>query len=235
MPNEDAQFIQLQKYNSVVAGLHEYYCIATDVVDDFGRLAFSINKQLRNRLRKDISKKGYLKNGFIKEKYGNSKQIRFLRGRPIVPIGYAQPKNAQHKRKSINKYTAEGRTLIHKNLDIDTSTMLWLMRNPVMDKSIEYADNRISLYAAQHGKCAITGIHMEAHDIHCHHKLPVKLGGTDAYENLVLITKDVHRIIHAKEGETIEKYLKPLNLDKLKLAKLNKLRVMAEMPPLIIL
>ena len=37
--------------------------------------------------------------------------------------------------------------------------------------SIEYADNRISLYAAQHGKCAVTGSIMEAHDIHCHHSI----------------------------------------------------------------
>lgn len=235
VPNEDAQFMQLQRYNAVVAGLHEYYCIATDIVDDFGRLAFSVNKQLRNRLRKDILKKGHLRNGFIKEKYGDSKQIRFLRGRPIVPIGYARPRNAQHKRKSINKYTAEGRKLIHKNLDIDVSTMLWLMRNPVKGKSVEYADNRISLYAAQHGKCAVTGIHMDAHDIHCHHKQPVSLGGTDAYENLVLVCSAVHVIIHASNDETIEKYLKPLNLDKSKLAKLNKLRVKAEMPPITIL
>ena len=235
VPNEDAQFMQLQRYNAVVTGLHEYYCIATDIVDDFGRLAFSINKQLRNRLRKDILKKGHLRNGFIKEKYGDSKQIRFLRGRPIVPIGYARPRNAQHKRKSINKYTAEGRKLIHKSLDIDVSTMLWLMRNPVKGKSVEYADNRISLYAAQHGKCAVTGIHMDAHDIHCHHKQPVSLGGTDAYENLVLVCSAVHVIIHASNDETIEKYLKPLNLDKSKLAKLNKLRVKAEMPPITIL
>lgn len=235
VPNEDAQFMQLQRYNAVVAGLHEYYCIATDIVDDFGRLAFSINKQLRNRLRKDILKKGHLRNGFIKEKYGDSKQIRFLRGRPIVPIGYARPRNAQHKRKSINKYTAEGRKLIHKNLDTDVSTMLWLMRNPVKGKSVEYADNRISLYAAQHGKCAVTGIHMDAHDIHCHHKQPVSLGGTDTYENLVLVCSAVHVIIHASNDETIEKYLKPLNLDKSKLAKLNKLRVKAEMPPITIL
>lgn len=235
VPNEDAQFMQLQRYNAVVAGLHEYYCIATDIVDDFGRLAFSVNKQLRNRLRKDILKKGHLRNGFIKEKYGDSKQIRFLRGRPIVPIGYARPRNAQHKRKSINKYTAEGRKLIHKNLDIDVSTMLWLMRNPVKGKSVEYADNRISLYTAQHGKCAVTGIHMDAHDIHCHHKQPVSLGGTDAYENLVLVCSAVHVIIHASNDETIEKYLKPLNLDKSKLAKLNKLRVKAEMPPITIL
>ena len=66
--SEEAQFMQLQKYNSVVAGLHEYYCIATEVSHDFGKLAFSINKQLRNRLKGDLSKTGYLKDGFIKRK-----------------------------------------------------------------------------------------------------------------------------------------------------------------------
>ena len=28
------RFMQLQKYNSVVAGLHEYYCISTEVSHD---------------------------------------------------------------------------------------------------------------------------------------------------------------------------------------------------------
>ena len=49
--DDNAQFMQLQKYNAVVAGLHEYYCISTEVSHDFSRLAFSINKQLRNRLK----------------------------------------------------------------------------------------------------------------------------------------------------------------------------------------
>ena len=44
-------------------------------------------------------------------------------GRPVVPLGYVQSKNAQHKRKSINKYTVKGREQIHKNLAIDTATM----------------------------------------------------------------------------------------------------------------
>ena len=168
--SDDAQFIQLQKYNSVVAGLHEYYCIATEVAHDFGRLAFAVNKKLRNRLRGDLSQKGQLINGFIKEKYGASKQLRFLHGRPIVPLGYVQPKNAQHKRKAVNKYTAEGRKQIHQNLKFNTSVMLWMMRNPVKSRTVEYADNRISLFAAQYGKCAITGKQLSTDDIHCHHK-----------------------------------------------------------------
>ena len=232
--DDNAQFMQLQKYNSVVAGLHEYYCISTEVSHDFSRLAFSINKQLRNRLKGDLSKKGQLRNGFIKEKYGASRQMRFLHGRPVVPLGYVQSKNAQHKRKSINKYTVKGREQIHKNLAIDTATMLWLMRNPVKGRTIEYADNRISLYAAQYGKCAVTGIPMNSHDIHCHHKVPVSNGGSDEYENLILVSKAVHILIHASSEPTIEKYLKSLNLDNKQIEKLNKLRTMAEMPPIIL-
>ena len=108
--------------------------------------------------------------------------------------------------------------------------MLWMMRNTPPGQSIEYADNRISLYAAQYGKCAVTGAALEAHDVHCHHKLPRKAGGTDAYGNLVLVTEDVHRLIHAKSDETIRKYLSRLNLNSKQLKKLNKLRALAEMP-----
>lgn len=233
-PDDTAQFMQLMKYNSVVSGLHDYYCIATEVTADFGKLAFSINKQLRNRLKGDLSRNGNLRNGFIKEKYGKSRQMRFLHGRPVVPVGYVQPKNAQHKRKSVNKYTPEGRALIHKNLEINTEAMLWLMRNPVQSRSIEYADNRISLYAAQYGKCAVTGQEMAVHDIHCHHKVPVSKGGTDEYANLVLVSKAVHVLIHASSETTIQNYLDELKLDKSQLEKLNKLRIKAEMPPIIL-
>lgn len=232
--SDDAQFIQLQKYNSVVAGLHEYYCIATEVSHDFGRLAFAVNKKLRNRLRGDLSQKGQLRNGFIKEKYGASKQLRFLHGRPIVPLGYVQPKNAQHKRKAVNKYTAEGRKQIHQNLKFNTSVMLWIMRNPVKSRTVEYADNRISLFAAQYGKCAITGKQLSTDDIHCHHKVPVSKGGGDEYANLILVSKDIHTVIHASTDETIRKYLTILKLDAKQLTKLNKLRTMAEMPQIIL-
>lgn len=227
--DDTAQFMQLHKYNAVVAGLHEYYCIATDVCTDFDRIAFGVKKQLYNRLRNDLTREGTLRNGFIKDKYGKSRQLRFLHGRPVVPVGYVQARNAQHKRKAVNKYTKEGRARIHTNLAIDTDTMLWLMRNPVRSRSIEYADNRISLYAAQYGNCAVTGKHMERYEIHCHHKVPVSVGGTDAYANLVLVTKTVHNLIHASNDETIRSCLAELKLNISQMEKLNKLRAMAGM------
>ena len=38
-----------------------------------------------------------------------------------------------------SKYTAEGRKQIHQNLKFNTSVMLWMMRNPVKSRTVEYA------------------------------------------------------------------------------------------------
>lgn len=61
-------------------------------------------------------------------------------------------------------------------------------------------------------------------EIHCHHKTPRAKGGTDAYENLVLVTDQVHRLIHAANEDTVQEYLNLLNLDANQLSKINSLR-----------
>ena len=101
------------------------------------------------------------------------------------------------------------------------------MRTPVLDKTIEFADNRISLFAAQYGRCAVSGVELMPYDIRCHHKVPLENGGTDKYSNLVLVTEAVHLLIHATAEATIQKYLKTLQLNKKQLEKLNKLRELA--------
>lgn len=53
------------------------------------------------------------------------------------------------------------------------------------------------------------------------------MGGTDKYENLVLVTEPVHKLIHATSADTIQRYVAICNLDKDQLVKLNKLRVLA--------
>ena len=102
----------------------------------------------------------------------------------------------------------------------------YIMRHPIEDQSFEYNDNRISLYAAQKGKCAITGATLEIGGMHCHHKKPKSAGGTDKYDNLVLITDKVHTLIHAVSQETIQKLLNELKLEEKELQCLNKYRKM---------
>lgn len=127
--------------------------------------------------------------------------------------------------RKINSYTPEGRAEIHKNLDrIDITVLHYLMRNPVLYRTIEYNDNRLSLYSAQMGKCAVSGKVLSIGDIYCHHKVPRYLGGKDNYQNLVLVCEDVHHLIHATNPDTIRKYMEILNLDQKQKEKLNKLR-----------
>lgn len=176
-----------------------------------------------------FTKKGDISNGYIKKHYGNSKQIRYCNEHPIVPIGYIQCKNPMNKRANINRYTAEGRKAIHKELEVNTEIMRKLMNSYSENRSIEYIDNRISLYAAQHGKCRITGRILEFDEIHCHHIKPLRDGGGDNYQNLIIIHRDVHKLLHSVNHDKITKYIELLLLDTNMLKKLNKYRKKAKL------
>lgn len=223
----------IQKYNAYIIGVHNYYCIATHVNPDFHQIAFDVKKSLYNRLKHRLEKKGKITNRYIQEKYGSSREVRFLGGHALVPIAYVQHRVPMDKKAKINKYTPEGREEIHKNLEcVSMDTLYELMNSPCGKQSVEYNDNRISLYVAQYGKCAVTGQHLEANQVDCHHKIPLSMGGNDSYSNLVIVSDVVHILIHASAERTIRKYLNVLKPDKKQMKKLNKLRVMAGMPEL---
>lgn len=233
-----AEHAAVTRFNSYVIGVHNYYSMATFICHDFHELAFSVHKSLNARLKKRLKtakevkkrKLGYVIPDYIKERYGNSEQLKFVRGYALAPIGYVKHRNPMLKRCITNSYTPEGREAVHKMLgkSIDTGIMHYLMRNPIPYRTAAYNDNRISLYCAQYGKCAVTGRKLEIKEIHCHHKLPKYLGGTHEYKNLVIISEDVHRLIHATFPETIRKYLEKLKLDPKQFKKLEKLRSLAK-------
>ena len=103
-----------------------------------------------------------------------------------------------------------------------------LMRNPVKGETAEYNDNRISLYVAQCGKCAITAELLDIEDIHCHHKKQKDDGGTDEYSNLIIVSEHMHRLIHATDSDTIVEIMSRHSLKKKQIEKLNKLRKLVE-------
>lgn len=223
--DEKKEVYAIDFYNSFVMGVHNYYCLATCVNKDFDKIAFHVRKRLRNRLKSRLSRKGVIQYKYIEEKYGKSKEIRFIHGKAIIPLGYVQHQNPMWKNGKVNKYTPEGRKEIHNQLQkVNLNILHYLMRNPNENQSVEYNDNRLSLYCAMQGKCAITKTILEKDNIHCHHIIPRKDGGGDNYQNLLLIDKRVHILLHATKAETIEKYLGILNLSKAQLNKLNTYR-----------
>lgn len=156
---------------------------------------------------------------------GKSKQIRYLSGQIIVPLGYVRHKIPLQVSNDINKYTIEGRKAIHKNINhVDISILKQLMEKPNPKASIEYNDNLLSLYSAQKGKCRICGNNLELEDIYCHHIIPKESGGTDEYKNLVIIHADIHRLLHSVNNNEIAKILTKFNLNELQIEKLNKFR-----------
>lgn len=236
-PGKRSEHAAVSRYNEYVLGVHNYYNMATMITSDFHQLAFSVHKSLKARLKKRLktakeARKRKLRfevPDYIKERYGTSEQLKFVNGYALIPIGYVSCRNPMMKKRIINNYTPEGRAEIHKKLgqSIDVAIMHYLMRNPIPYRTTAYNDNRISLYCAQFGKCAITGEKLEIGNIHCHHKKPRHLGGTDEYKNLVIVSEDIHRLIHATSPDTIRKYLEKLKLDAKQLKKLNKFRSLA--------
>ncbi len=215
-------------YNAFVIGIHNYYEIATHVSADFHKISYMSYKSLDTRLKKRMMKTGQRILPYIKEKYGDSEQIRYVYDTALAPIGYIKHRPPSMLRLAVNKFTPEGRAYIHKQLEkIDMRILMYIMRNPVMGRSIEYNDNRLSLYCGQGGKCAISGKPLEIGHMHCHHIKPISKGGNDKYANLVFVTDRVHCLIHAATDETIKALLDELKLDRKQLKKLNKLRYLA--------
>lgn len=69
--------------------------------------------------------------------------------------------------------------------------------------------------------------------IHCHHKKPRTIGGGDEYANLVIVSMDIHKLIHATNEATVGVYLQRLNLKNSQLAKVNRLREQAQLVPIL--
>lgn len=230
---------EVRLFNSMVMGIQNYYQLATDVSVDCGDIGRAVNTVLKNRLKSGkthrLKKEGRDLTKMELRRYGKSEQLRYMAQskEPIYPISYVQCKNPMNLRRKVCAYTAAGRSEIHDNLRINTSLLLQLMRAPSYSRSVEYMDNRISLFSAQWGKCAVTGTEFQCvSEIHCHHKTPRGDGGSDKYENLVLVLAPVHELIHAVDKATIRFYLSVLKLNASQLLKLNKLRTLAKRKPI---
>lgn len=224
---------KINVYNSMVLGVHTYYRIATNISASCAKLQFAVLNKMEDQ-RLNISKKGNTKSiGIITKMYGSSKMMRYIDSFPIAPIGYISTKRPTCKKIGEQRYTAKGRELLHESLKFSMDEIIAMMRNSKYSKkSVLYLDNRISLYAQQYGKCGITGQNLTRKDIHCHHKVSRKNGGTDDYENLIIVKREIHILIHSTDELTINKYLHMIKNETI-LKKLNKLRILANNKPIV--
>lgn len=236
-PGLDEEIKEVTLYNSMVLGIQNYYRIATNVASDLNHVQQLTYHIMYNRLNTQtgnrLVKHGRELTEIEKKRYGKSKSLRFIKGsnEPIYPIYYVQFKNPMAFNRKACMYTPEGREIVHDNVTYNLKLLYQIRNMRPFGYSIEMYDNRISMYSAQRGKCYVLEKEFEnINEIHCHHKLPRNLGGTDEYNNLVLVHEDVHKLIHTSNQETMFYYLERLNLNAGQLRKLNYLRFRAKQP-----
>jgi RNA-directed DNA polymerase len=213
-------------YNATVLGVHQFFKYATHVVHDFKDIEYRLLRTLKSRLSK-VAKYGFPNNLKSKSTYlkfysGKRKTHKIGDNDYLFPIGEIRTTSNFNFTQSLNPYDMSE----HFSWDIE---IIKLMKSQIPSRSVEYMDNRLSVYSMQKGLCAITKKPLKAEDVHCHHKLPIYLGGTDEFNNLVVIHKDVHRLIHATNTDTIQKYLRVLMLNFTELKKLNQLRSLCKL------
>ena len=169
-------------WNAYVLGVHNYYQYATNVNLDFSKIAFSVRKSQKARLRDQIAKTGNKLTGYLRERYGKSGEIRWLNGMAFLPLSAVQHRNPMNFKGSVNSYTEDGRREIHRTLEkIDLSVLRSLMETPEPG-SAAYNDNRLAVYCAQQGNCAISGKPLAADEV----RFLCMRGKTD-YRSIVMV------------------------------------------------
>lgn len=221
--------LNMGDYNAKVIGMQDYYCIATRVNLSFSDIVRPINGQLLHRID-GIKKQGEIKNRYLRKRYGKSKQMRWVGETPLVPLTYVQFKIPMRKSRKINPYTPEGRAEIHDNLRIDVNLMLWLMRHPIPTESVRYNNNRVSLYAGQDGKCAITGKELDVFSCVCYRKTSDCKNDNDSYQNLMLLSLQGLAIVSSDDMASVAALVKEYSLNAKAITKVNKLRATAGLP-----
>lgn len=213
-------------YNSWVLGIHNYSRYATHVNLDFRKIAFQLSRTLYNRLKR-VGKYEHPKKAppsyekFYKITYRTYK----INGVYLYPLADISHKSIMSFSQWLTPFTLRGRKHIYTKLKGDVSREIRkLMESNIPNRSVEYFDNRISRYSMKNGKCEITGEFLPAEIVHCHHYVPVKLGGIDGFKNLRILNKFVHILIHATETQTIKKYLDMLKLNQTAIKKINNYR-----------
>ncbi|EQB89241.1 hypothetical protein M918_21210, partial [Clostridium sp. BL8] len=130
-----------------------------------------------------------------------------------------------------SRYTAQGRYYIHKELAGEfKDTIKFLIDNPLKKESMQKNDNRISLYVAQKGLCHITKKPLDIVTMIIRNRLPKNKGGTDKYQNLVLVSREISNLIDEKDMGKANRYKEGIELDNKALNKINTLRILVGNP-----
>lgn len=223
--NKNRNSKEIDKYNSLVLGFHNYYNAATNICEDLNYINWNVDAYFNKFLRRkvlDIDDDYYENNNFIINKYG--KNLIFIRGKPIIPIGKISYEEPRYRGNKINYYQDNSRKSFHKKLELDNLfVMNKLLYNPMYYETIEFNDNVISKFCGQQGKYGITN--KLIFDLRNISVIKIKDNGSDKYDNIFIVENKVKKLIKLEEvDDIIELSILKKGLTLEQLEKINSIR-----------
>lgn len=211
------------KFNQLVLGAQNYYKMASNVNVDFSEMEYKVKGSLLN-LKKVGTYKG-ARDNLYERLYGNynTKTYYIQRAKMFLISGVRNKPPVLFTQKTCD-YREEGRELVNNKIMYRGlyNEIYKMMNNS--NGNIEFKNNKASKFLAQKGKCAISRLMLVKENTDCHHIIPKELGGTDEYTNLILLHKEVHKLIHMTDEEELKRRIIRY---KLNVKKINKYREQA--------
>ncbi len=210
---------QIDKYNSLVRGVHNYYEKATNIKEDLHNLCWHTNWYINTKM-KDV----------LTYKNGSENEVPFIRGKPLVEIGKVKYNEPRYKGNKINYFEGKSRKCFYKELEIDNLFIIEkLLENSLKYESVEFNDNVISKFCGQLGRYAITN--SQIFDITDIKPIKIKESGTDKYNNIIIVNSKIEKLLRLREVDDIieiSNLIKGVKYEQLE--KINKIRKENSLP-----
>lgn len=141
-----------------------------------------------------------------------------------MPINGVKHKNPLNFSQDICNFTEHGRSKIHEEIALVTKGEIQiLLKHKDTTKSVEFNDNRISVFIAQQGNCYITNRRHSPTNMVCIYK-NITETDRDKYQNLVFVEIPISKAILTESVQQAKMWLMNYGLSSQQKKKLNKIR-----------
>lgn len=219
---------QIARYNLAVMGMQNYYCVATNIYNNLTEVSYALLPTTRVRFKKiaklipfeTTSQDFQMKTTGIRPQT----KIIMIADTPLLPINGIKHKNPLNFSQDICNFTEHGRSKIHEEIALVTKGEIRiLLEYKDTTKSVEFNDNRISVFIAQQGNCYITNRRHSPTDMVCIYK-NITETDRDKYQNLVFVEIPISKAILTESVQQAKMWLMNYGLSSQQKKKLNKIR-----------
>lgn len=206
---KNCSYATVHEWNVYVVGIHNYYKGMTHFNKSFQKIGWRIYHEFYHTMDKKVkftTEQSY-KNNFMGGKYGSwGKEGSYcFDNYPIIEIDWANWDktliSAMKGRVARRNPYDYGKNKHKPGVSLDD--IGYLVNTSALMKNSRYAMFRVSKYSSVKGISYMTGEYVPVTEYHCHHIVPRCKNGTNDFDNLCVLSKTEHEILHSQNPELL--------------------------------